>query len=120
MLSCGLSHFEVSDLLFREITPEDYELLLQLDEKVEKKPAASAESLSKLTRLSGSCALGEQCSVCLTDFVAEDEVAMLPCKHKFHEKCVTKWLSECRSSCPLCGAAADGEPAGSTSSSSVV
>jgi len=106
MLSCGLTHFEVSELLFRDITPEDYELLLRLDEKV-KKPAAAAESLEKLTRSSGHKLLGEQCAVCLADFTPEDDVAGLPCQHQFHAACVVKWLSECRAACPLCGAATD-------------
>lgn len=106
-LACGLTHFEVSELLFREITPEDYEMLCRLDEKVEKKPAAANVCLEKLTRTVGESFLGEQCAVCQADFSTEDEVAGLPCQHHFHAACVQKWLSECKATCPLCGAAMD-------------
>ena len=28
----------------------------------------------------------------------------MPCaRHHFHFDCVSKWLAECRSACPLCG-----------------
>lgn len=118
MLSCGLSRYEVSDLLFRDITPEDYEMLMRLDEKVEKKPLVGIEALKEaLAYTTGESVLGEQCAVCLADFEAEDEVAGLPCNHQFHAACINKWLSECRAACPLCGASATTEGAAEASSS---
>ncbi|CAA7062588.1 unnamed protein product [Microthlaspi erraticum] len=42
-----------------------------------------------------------QCSVCLDDFERGVEAKELPCKHKFHVKCIVPWL-EIHSSCPVC------------------
>jgi len=92
----------VFDLLFREITPEDYETLLRLDEGVQKR-TASADSVQKLPDAMAKEFMGESCTVCLTAFVAEDEVARMPCRHHFHRQCISRWLSECGRACPLCG-----------------
>eukprot|EP00435_Cladocopium_sp_Y103_P002897 s320_g1.t1 len=46
-LPCGLTHREVYSLLSREITPEDYEMLLRLDETVPKKGKATEEETSE-------------------------------------------------------------------------
>lgn len=43
----------------------------------------------------------DQCAVCLGDF-DESSVTALPCHHKFHTSCITPWLTERQSKCPLC------------------
>ncbi|KAL3689493.1 hypothetical protein R1sor_015802 [Riccia sorocarpa] len=44
-----------------------------------------------------------QCSVCLCDFEAEEEVFQLPqCSHIFHKECLGKWLGHGHTTCPLC------------------
>ncbi|XP_032806451.1 RING finger protein 24-like isoform X2 [Petromyzon marinus] len=45
--------------------------------------------------------LQETCAVCLEDFREKDELAVCPCKHAFHRKCLVKWL-EIRNACPMC------------------
>jgi len=105
-LPCGLRHSEVSDLLDREITPEDYEMLLALDETIAK-PAASTADVHGL--LATSCPEGladESCTVCLVPLGSGDSVAKLPCGHTFHHACISKWLSERSRTCPLCGCCA--------------
>ncbi|CAE7393484.1 RIE1 [Symbiodinium natans] len=101
-LACGLSSSEVFDLLFRDITPDDYETLLRLDESVSR-PTASTSCINNLKKVPGKDLLGEVCSVCLAAFDDNDVAAALPCGHHFHFDCVSKWLGECRSACPLCG-----------------
>ncbi|KAK1432348.1 hypothetical protein QVD17_09244 [Tagetes erecta] len=46
--------------------------------------------------------LYKECPICLSDFVSEEQVKILPkCSHGFHVKCIDKWLSS-HSSCPTC------------------
>ncbi|KAK6145050.1 hypothetical protein DH2020_021870 [Rehmannia glutinosa] len=42
-----------------------------------------------------------QCSVCLDECEIGVEVKEMPCKHKFHSRCIFPWL-ELHSSCPVC------------------
>lgn len=47
---------------------------------------------------------GEDCAVCLTDFVIGDELTLLPpCGHLFHGACLLPWLKTHRH-CPKCRA----------------
>lgn len=103
-LPCGLTVGEVCSLLTREIRPEDYDLLLRLDETVAK-PTASPETVRGLPKVSCAEFMGHECTVCLSSFAAKDSVVALPCQHNFHSACITKWLTECRETCPLCGEA---------------
>lgn len=105
VLPCGLTPVEVYSLLSREILPEDYELLLRLDEAVVK-PTVSVDSFKCLSTVACEHFMGGKCSVCLCAFEEQDSVAALPCQHRFHRACLLRWLSECRQTCPLCGAEA--------------
>jgi len=103
-LPCGLlsGDFEVSELLFRDITPDDYELLLRLDETVER-PTASKDKVDTLPRARAEDAEGQVCTVCLEAFNLKDSILSLPrCGHLFHKDCVSKWLLERHKTCPLC------------------
>ncbi|XP_047331003.1 RING-H2 finger protein ATL73-like [Impatiens glandulifera] len=45
---------------------------------------------------------GTECTVCLGEFMAGEEVRVLPkCKHGFHLKCIDKWIVK-SSTCPTC------------------
>lgn len=100
-LPCGLTQSEAVDLLTRDITPEDYDLLLELDHG-NRKPTATVESVEGLPEASPEDVTGGECTVCLSNFVSGDAVVALPCRHCFHRSCITTWLSECRRTCPLC------------------
>ncbi|KAL5570820.1 hypothetical protein UlMin_020417 [Ulmus minor] len=42
-----------------------------------------------------------QCSICLDDFETGSEAKKMPCKYRFHSRCILPWL-ELHSSCPIC------------------
>ena len=41
------------------------------------------------------------CNVCLEEFQKGDQLRILPCFHKFHVKCIDKWLKQSKF-CPTC------------------
>ena len=43
------------------------------------------------------------CSICIENFLSEDDISILKCKHIFHYICITQWI-EFKSKCPLCRA----------------
>uniref|UniRef100_A0A1A9VZU4 RING-type E3 ubiquitin transferase n=1 Tax=Glossina brevipalpis TaxID=37001 RepID=A0A1A9VZU4_9MUSC len=43
----------------------------------------------------------EMCSICLEYYDMEQFIHILPCRHKFHNDCVKKWL-QIKRNCPLC------------------
>ena len=43
----------------------------------------------------------DSCCVCLEDFVDDVSIAVLPCKHGFHQHCVKIWIEKKRK-CPIC------------------
>jgi len=93
---------QVSELLDRDITPEDYEMLLQLDEALERPlPAKESEKLQPVATTEEH--LGETCAICLHAFERTDSLSALPCSHAFHEDCISKWMMQRCASCPLCG-----------------
>jgi len=42
------------------------------------------------------------CTICLDEYVVEDKLRCLPCRHAFHAECIAKWLVERSATCPLC------------------
>ncbi|KAK2865394.1 hypothetical protein FQN49_003624 [Arthroderma sp. PD_2] len=42
-----------------------------------------------------------ECSICMDSVDLGTEVTMLPCKHWFHDSCITAWLNE-HDTCPHC------------------
>ncbi|CAH2036221.1 unnamed protein product [Thlaspi arvense] len=46
--------------------------------------------------------LGEECVICLSDFVSGEKLRLLPkCNHGFHVHCIDKWLQQ-HQTCPKC------------------
>lgn len=41
------------------------------------------------------------CSICLAEYVQDERLIMLPCRHVYHRTCVTEWLLG-HTQCPLC------------------
>lgn len=44
---------------------------------------------------------GLECSICLEEYEIGAEAKEMTCKHKFHERCIEKWL-RVNGSCPVC------------------
>lgn len=42
-----------------------------------------------------------QCHICMEDFVLDENVRSLPCKHLYHDNCIVPWL-ELHGTCPMC------------------
>lgn len=42
-----------------------------------------------------------ECSICLSDIVKSTGCVELSCSHKFHLKCISKWLCT-KDNCPMC------------------
>lgn len=67
---------------------------------------ASAEAIQALPKkqvdnsMLGSDGKAE-CSICMESVVLTQEVTELPCKHWFHEACISAWLNE-HDTCPHC------------------
>ncbi|KAK3094660.1 hypothetical protein FSP39_004624, partial [Pinctada imbricata] len=45
----------------------------------------------------------QTCPVCLEEFESNEYVAICPCNHCFHMKCLLEWLRH-RNMCPMCKA----------------
>jgi len=103
--SSPLTTSQIEDLMTREISPEDYELLLLLDEGIKKNRTLSAGAAAALPQApAGGSWLGDECRICLCAFECGEDVRLLPsCGHTFHAPCVEQWLSSSRAACPLCG-----------------
>ena len=96
------------DLQHRDLTPEDYELLLLLDESVAPKTVSEGllQSLVVMT-VEEARTVGELCSICMELYQASQSVKQLPCAHVFHEDCIDMWLSNSSLNCPLDGLAVE-------------
>ena len=95
---------QMVDLQHRELRPEDYELLLQLDESVAPK-TISRKLLDSIVIVTVDAAdiLGELCTICMEQYHTAQKVKTLTCKHTFHADCIDHWFSTASQNCPLDG-----------------
>ena len=95
---------QMIDLQHRDLRPEDYELLLRLDESVAPK-TISRMLLDSIVIVTVDAAdiLGELCTICMELYGASQRVKTLPCKHTFHADCIDHWFSTASQNCPLDG-----------------
>mmetsp|Transcript_67893 Transcript_67893/g.107679 ORF Transcript_67893/g.107679 Transcript_67893/m.107679 type:complete len:267 (-) Transcript_67893:7-807(-) len=99
-----LTAAQIRELMSRDITPEDYELLCLLDEGIKKAPTISSSLAASLPRVSGSACIGEDCRICFCPFEEGEDIISLPgCAHMFHGPCAEQWLASYKATCPLCG-----------------
>lgn len=89
------------------------ERLMEVQEMLSRRRGLANETIDRLEHFRWGNAtqqqrqLGqEQCMVCLSNFVDEDDVRRLPCSHVFHASCIDEWLRRC-TDCPICKANVD-------------
>ncbi|XP_052792544.1 E3 ubiquitin-protein ligase ZSWIM2-like isoform X2 [Mya arenaria] len=102
----------VDDLVNREITENDYDLLTQLDGSAAPVGSDIPEEVVQgfpleRVRQTGPQNLlqpGVQCRICLHAYQVGQYVRKLPrCKHRFHKDCIDNWLLHSRPTCPIDG-----------------
>eukprot|EP00112_Aurelia_sp_Birch-Aquarium-sp1_P015046 Seg330.18 transcript_id=Seg330.18/GoldUCD/mRNA.D3Y31 product="RING-H2 finger protein ATL40" protein_id=Seg330.18/GoldUCD/D3Y31 len=92
----------VVSLQYRDLTPEDYELLLALDEVVPKK-TISTEKLGQIETKPVPVYMQEEgylCCICL-DVLGESMKQLPNCEHCFHVHCIDAWLRNQSDVCPI-------------------
>merc|ERR1719345_476420 len=90
--------------MYRDINPEDFDKLSKLDERLPKRNIAQRDLVNQLPRVPAKDCGTTECSVCLAAFAPNQSVVKLPCSHAFHHTCISKWLTQCKNTCPLCSA----------------
>lgn len=118
MLPCGLFQDEVIDIMYRDLKPEDFDMLNKLDERVPKRNIVQRNLVESLPRIPACDSGCTECGVCLSEMEPNLRVVQLPCRHAFHTQCISKWLTQCKNTCPLCSKLIDPAQAVSRPSSS--
>ena len=93
----------------RDLTPEDYELLLRLDERVAPKTVSKKILNSFTTDHVTEAEVNGECTVCMENYQVCQERKHLPCGHIFHSSCIDTWLQNSSLNCPLDGLSVEPE-----------
>mmetsp|Transcript_1962 Transcript_1962/g.2813 ORF Transcript_1962/g.2813 Transcript_1962/m.2813 type:complete len:361 (+) Transcript_1962:131-1213(+) len=105
MTETGLTQQEIYALQTRELTEDDYALLCELDEHVEKPSVEKSimdEFPSKTINNLDETEI-DMCMICFNEIEVGDVITELPrCNHELHQSCLEKWLGECSRKCPIC------------------
>jgi len=93
------------ELMDRDFNENDYEMLLALDEDLPTR-SINPELISQLpdqevTSQELEDSPSQSCSICLEKYEVGEETKSMPCLHKFHSKCINKWLMM-KGTCPIC------------------
>merc|ERR1719265_2413004 len=65
VLPCGLRQDQAYELMTRDLTPEDFEMLSKLDEAVPKRDTAEVEQVHQLPHVKAADCEEKQCGICL-------------------------------------------------------
>lgn len=87
---------------YRNLLPEDFELLGLLDELPSKRTCLRESVIAQLPKRKASSCNIDVCSICLIEPEEDAEMTQLPCQHCFCTKCIEHWLTRCRIDCPMC------------------
>ncbi|WZZ07901.1 hypothetical protein YC2023_093822 [Brassica napus] len=90
------SSFMISDSTSIFLTPHSS------SNKGIKKKALKMFPVVSYTHEMNLSGIGEECVICLSDFVCDEKLRLLPkCNHGFHVRCIDKWLQQ-HLTCPKC------------------
>eukprot|EP00656_Telonema_subtile_P029629 TRINITY_DN32721_c0_g1_i2.p1 TRINITY_DN32721_c0_g1~~TRINITY_DN32721_c0_g1_i2.p1 ORF type:complete len:296 (+),score=52.44 TRINITY_DN32721_c0_g1_i2:297-1184(+) len=92
------------NLQFREIDPNDFDLLMELAEYDSKKTLSEGKLgaipfFEATTETVEECAEG--CVFCAEEYEVGEQLKRLPCGHVFHDHCITGHLSKYSTKCPF-------------------
>lgn len=106
-MRAGIPGAIVQQLLSREISDSDYDLLLQLDQPTlgATMTMTALNNIKHLTQI----ATAETCLICNHRILTMQVYRQLPCGHYFHRDCVDSWLLHQKATCPLDGMSAMSE-----------
>ncbi|KAL0230330.1 hypothetical protein PCE1_003891 [Barthelona sp. PCE] len=86
---------EVRELQYRDLTPEDYNLLLTLDEEPESLLTETAKIIKVIPQITDECV----CYGCHDEVCGERPAIVLSCGCIYHRECIVSELGE---KCPYC------------------
>ena len=87
----------------RDLSPEDYDLLLMLDDRIPAK-TVNAQVIANIPQIDIDDKLADTlCAVCMEAMPLAEKVKKLTCGHLFHISCIDQWLSTKSTNCPLDG-----------------
>jgi hypothetical protein len=43
-----------------------------------------------------------KCTICMSEFVEDDDISIIKCNHVFHQDCIKEWLLKYSYKCPVC------------------
>ncbi|KAF5219196.1 hypothetical protein C3747_31g242 [Trypanosoma cruzi] len=92
---------EVLPLMYREINPNDYEALIQLDERNIRRVLTLQEFMTLKRGGWNSSFETDTCIICLESFDSNSSCVWLLCGHFFHTSCARRWLTEHSAVCPV-------------------
>lgn len=88
-------------LQHRDLTPEDYDTLLQLDDTVAPKTLDQDIIASFKTDIVDANSVGDTCAICMDLYELGQSRKFLPCNHVFHTFCIEMWLNNSSLNCPI-------------------
>ena len=91
---------QLPTVCYPSTVPNDYdvEANLPVDDSESKKVSLKYISLDSMEH---DVQTDTHCCICLENYIANEVLVVLPCKHLYHKICCTQWLSNHRT-CPLC------------------
>ena len=95
-------------LQYRDISPDDYALLLVLHEENTQRKTIEANSLPLVGVEEVLISLPldsngdtDVCAICIEEFALGETIRRLECSHVFHKECIDKWLTAGAAECPI-------------------